>query len=126
MPEQASSPGFPSPIKISSAKGENVMRCTKCGLENPDTNQFCSRCHNPTRFTCPACKNVQHRGGQCEQCGLDFVKHATMLVFQGQTTAQQRRQRKKERGEILRQILLLPITGGWSLLKYLKPPKDTG
>jgi hypothetical protein len=49
-----------------------------------------------------------------------------MLVFQGQTSTKQARLRKKGRSEIIRQILLLPITGGWSLLKYLRPPKDTG
>jgi hypothetical protein len=102
------------------------MRCAKCGQENPDSNEFCSRCHNPTRYTCPSCGHIQEHGGQCDQCGLDFVKYATMLVFQGQTAAQQARQHKKVRGGILRQILLLPITGEWSLLKFLRQTKDGG
>jgi hypothetical protein len=102
------------------------MRCVKCGQENPETNEFCLRCHYPARFTCPACKHVQDHGGQCDQCGLDFAKYATMLVFQGQTAAKQARQHKKGRDKILRQIVLLPITGGWSLLKYLRQSKDAG
>ena len=102
------------------------MRCAKCGQENPDTHDFCSRCHAPARYTCPSCRHTQLHGGQCDQCGLDFGKFAAMLVFQGQTTTRQARQRQKGRSEIIRQILLLPITGGWSLLKYLKQPKDTG
>lgn len=101
------------------------MRCAKCGHDNPDTNQFCSQCHAPARFTCPACKHTQDHGGRCDQCGVDFVKYAMMLVFQGQTSTQQARLRRKGRGEIIRQILLLPITGGWSLLKYLRASKDS-
>jgi hypothetical protein len=100
------------------------MRCARCGHDNSDTNQFCARCHAPARYTCPACKHKQEHGGQCEQCGVDFVKYAMMLVFQGQTNTQQARLRKKGRGEVIRQILLLPVTGGWSLLKYLRPSKD--
>ena len=100
------------------------MKCAKCGHETSDTKQFCVRCHAPARFTCPACKHIQDHGGQCDQCGVDFVKYATMLVFQGQTAAQQERLRKKGWSEAFRQILLLPITGGWSLLKYLRQSKD--
>jgi predicted amidophosphoribosyltransferase len=99
------------------------MRCAKCGQENPETHDFCSRCHAPVRYTCPSCKHIQIHGGQCD---LDFGKYAAMLVFQGQATTRRARQRQKVRSEIIRQILLLPITGGWSLLKYLKQPKDTG
>jgi hypothetical protein len=102
------------------------MKCAKCGHENPETNQFCARCHAPARFTCPACKHSQDHGGQCDHCGVDFVKYATMLVFQGQTAAQQERSRKKGRSEVFKQILLLPITGGWSLLKYLRETKEGG
>lgn len=102
------------------------MRCTKCGQENPETNQFCSRCHHPARYTCPSCKRVQDHGGQCDQCGLDFAKYATMLMFQGKATVEQERRRRNGRTDVLRQIVLLPITGGWSLLKYLRQPKNVG
>jgi Double zinc ribbon len=102
------------------------MRCAKCGHENPDTYDFCSRCHAPARYTCPSCKHIQDHGVRCDYCGLDFGKYATMLAFQGKTSTRQARLRKRGRSEILRQILLLPITGGWSLLKYLKQPKDMG
>lgn len=102
------------------------MRCAKCGQENPDTHEFCSRCHAPARFTCPSCKHSQDHGGKCEKCGLDFAKYATMLFLQGKTAIRQEWERKKGRNEIVRQILLLPITGGWSLLKYLRQSKDQG
>ncbi|HKT12001.1 MAG TPA: zinc-ribbon domain-containing protein [Terriglobia bacterium] len=102
------------------------MLCAKCGQENPDRQEFCSRCHAPAWFTCPSCKHAQDHGGKCDECGLDFAKYAAMLVFQTQAASNQARQRKKGRNEIVRQILLLPITGGLSLLKYLKRSKDSG
>jgi len=119
MPDLQFRPGIADRNAESLLRGSS-MRCAKCGTDNPETQPFCARCHAPVRFTCPACKNVQEQGGRCERCGVDFVKYATMLVFQGQTNAQQARMRKKGRNEIVWQILLLPITGGWSLLKYLK------
>jgi len=100
------------------------MRCAKCGTDNPETHQFCARCHAPVRFNCPACKHTQDHGGRCDRCGVDFVKYAMMLVSQGQANTQQARDRKRGRNEIVWQVLLLPITGGWSLLKYLK--RSTG
>ncbi len=96
------------------------MRCAKCGHENPESNDFCGRCHAPARFTCPACRHTQNHGGHCDNCGLDFVKYAMMLVFQNQTSAQQERERQKRRSDAIMQILLLPVTGGWSLLKFLR------
>jgi hypothetical protein len=59
-------------------------------------------------------------GGKCEQCGVDFAKYAVMLQFQMQSQAQQIRQRSKTRVSIVRQFLLLPITGGLSLLGFLR------
>ncbi len=76
------------------------------------------RCHTPLRYTCPSCKNVQAHGGTCEKCGVDFNKYAAMLVFRAKDNAAAERQRTKDRTAIVRQILLLPITGGLSLFKY--------
>jgi len=72
------------------------------------------------RFVCPACKHSQLKGGQCAKCGVDFVKYLTMMQFKMQTDAQHERQRVKSRSEIFKQILLLPITGGFSLLKFFR------
>jgi hypothetical protein len=63
---------------------------------------------------------VQREGGKCEQCGVDFAKYAMMLQFQMQSQVQQNRQRSKARTSIIKQILLLPITGGLSLLGFLR------
>ena len=96
------------------------MQCSKCGQENPDRAQFCSRCHTPLRYTCPACKHIQSHGSKCDQCGVDFAKYAAMLMFQAKTEANTRREQVKSRGEIIKQILLLPVTGGLSLFKYFR------
>jgi uncharacterized membrane protein YvbJ len=70
-------------------------------------------------YICPACKHVQAHGGQCEQCGVDFAKYSALLLFTAQETASQARERTRARTSIVRQIILLPITGGISLVKYL-------
>jgi len=94
------------------------MQCPKCKTENPDTFTFCVRCHTPLKYTCPSCQHVQLQGGKCEKCGVDFAKYAAMLIFQAKTAAQAERAKNKGRAAILRQILLFPITGGLSLIKY--------
>ena len=95
------------------------MRCAKCQQECPDTAAFCIRCHNPLRFVCPACHHIQDHGGQCDECGVDFMKYASLMIFQNKTQFQQERDRMKQRTSMVTQLLLLPITGGWSLLKYM-------
>lgn len=94
------------------------MQCPKCGHTNPEAAQYCLRCHTALRYTCPACKHVQTHSGQCDQCGVDFAKYAAVLQFQAEAQAQKDRERLQRRSSILTQILLLPITGGLSLLKY--------
>jgi len=96
------------------------MQCPKCRAETPEDAQFCRRCHAPTRYTCPSCKHVQDHGGKCDQCGLDFSKYATALQFQARTQAELSRERLATRTGLIKQILLLPITGGLSLIKYVR------
>ena len=95
------------------------MQCPKCSQENLETIRFCSRCHAPLRYICPACKHVQPHGGTCDQCGVDFAKHAAMLVFKAQQDSGLAKDRARARLGIVKQILLLPITGGISFVKYL-------
>src|SRR5438552_13547915 len=96
------------------------MECPKCRHSSPETAGYCLRCHAPVRITCPACKHVQHHTGQCEQCGVDFAKYVAMLHFQLQAEVQQERARSQDRSAIYKQLLLLPLTGGLSLIKYLR------
>ncbi len=95
------------------------MRCPKCEQESPEAAQFCLKCHHPLSVVCPACRHVQDHGGQCDQCGVDFMKYASYMIFQNKTQVQKERERMKNRNSMVKQLVLLPITGGWSLLKYL-------
>jgi hypothetical protein len=57
---------------------------------------------------------------------VDFVKYAMMLVLQNETRAQQEREQQKRRSDTIVQILLLPVTGGLSLLKFLRNSMSRG
>jgi len=96
------------------------MDCPKCKTANPDDVQFCTRCHATLRYICPSCKHDQAHGGTCDQCGVDFAKYAVMMHFQAKATADKERARSKSRSTLVRQILLLPLTGGLSLLNHLR------
>jgi hypothetical protein len=50
---------------------------------------------------------------------VDFAKYSALLVFTAQESASRARERTRARTSIVRQIILLPITGGISLVKYL-------
>lgn len=96
------------------------MNCPKCTTANPESARFCVRCHAPLRFTCPACGHVQETGGQCGKCRVDFAKYATVLEFQMAKETRERREKARARHGIIKQAILLPLTGGWSLFKYLR------
>ena len=95
------------------------MQCSKCRHENPDHILYCARCHAPLRYSCPACKHVQEHGGSCDACGVDFAKYAAMLVFKAESDARLAHEQSRNKSRAFHQILLLPITGGFSLIKYL-------
>jgi hypothetical protein len=94
------------------------MQCPKCKTENSESIAYCVRCHAPLRYACPACKHVQLHGGTCEKCGVDFGKYAAMLVFRAQNDAQAGRDKARGRAAIWKQVFLLPLTGGLSLIRY--------
>lgn len=95
------------------------MECPKCKTQNADTVQFCTRCHATLLYKCPACAATQRHGGSCDKCGVDFAKYAAMLISQESIRAGRDRDRTRSRAEMLKQGLLLPITGGFSLIRYL-------
>jgi uncharacterized membrane protein YvbJ len=95
------------------------MQCPKCHHENPENARFCTRCHTTLRFACPACRHIQDHGGKCDRCGVDFAKYAAMVAFRAEQGVQERRRHSHEKALLARHILLAPLTGGLSLLKYL-------
>ena len=125
-------PGPPAAGELSGAGGSSVfqvvllpnlqvklaMQCLKCDHTNSKTAQFCTRCHTPLRYTCPACKYVQTHSGKCDKCGVDFAKYAGVLMFQTQMKAGREHEGFQRRTSLLKQILLLPFTWGFSLLRY--------
>jgi hypothetical protein len=95
------------------------MDCPKCKTANTDTVRFCTRCHATLLYKCPSCAATQRHGGTCDKCGVDFAKYATMLISQESIRAERDRKRTRTRADVLKQGLLLPITGGFSLIRYL-------
>ncbi|HXT73070.1 MAG TPA: hypothetical protein VN785_04380 [Candidatus Angelobacter sp.] len=94
------------------------MECPKCKTPNGDAEQFCRRCHATLLFKCPSCAGTQRHGGTCDKCGVDFAKYGAMLVAQEQTRVSSEREKQVEKAAIWKQIILLPITGGYSLIRF--------
>lgn len=95
------------------------MECPKCKAVNSGGAQFCGRCHMTLLYKCPSCMATQRHGGTCDKCGVDFAKYAGMLIAQEQNRVQRRRDKMRENASIWKQIILLPVTGGYSLMKFL-------
>jgi hypothetical protein len=95
-----------------------MIKCPKCGVDTREVARFCPRCHATLRFECPACKHEQRRGGACEKCGVNFAKYITAIVASKKVEADQVHDRIERRTGIIKQVFLLPITGGLSLIKY--------
>lgn len=60
------------------------------------------------------------RGGACEACGVDFVKYGMMELAALQTDLARGRERAKSRAALVKSLVLVPLTGGLSLLKYFR------
>lgn len=96
------------------------MICPKCQQENSEAAQFCTRCHMTLRFVCPKCRHIQRHGGQCDACGLDFMKYAMTMQLEMKNQSDREREKLRTRSTIFKQIVLFPITGGLSLLKLFR------
>jgi hypothetical protein len=104
---------------------QRMIKCPKCAADAREVARFCPRCHATLRFECPACTHEQRKGGSCEKCGVDFVKYITAVVAGKKVEADQVHDRIERRTGIIRQVFLLPLTGGLSLFKYFfRPSKD--
>ncbi|MFZ0619027.1 MAG: zinc-ribbon domain-containing protein [Candidatus Acidiferrales bacterium] len=96
-----------------------AIKCPKCGTETRDVARFCPRCHMTLRFFCPACTHEQRHGEKCDKCGVDFAKYIVAVVVSKQAEADALHDKIDRRTTFLTQAVLLPLTGGLSLLKYL-------
>lgn len=93
------------------------MKCPKCGAEARDVARFCQRCHATLRFSCPSCGHEQRVGGVCEKCGTNFLKYINAVVAMKKVAADAAQDRFERRSGFLANILLIPLTGGLSLLR---------
>lgn len=94
------------------------MECPKCKMANADTAQFCVKCHATLLYKCPSCSATQRHGGKCDKCGVDFAKYAAMMVAQEQMRATREHEKVREKATTWKQLILLPVTGGYSLMKH--------
>ncbi len=97
---------------------QRMIKCPKCAADAREVARFCPRCHATLRFECPACKHEQRKGGSCEKCDVDFAKYITAVVAAKKVEADQVHDRIERRTGIIKQVFLLPLTGGLSLFKY--------
>ena len=94
------------------------MECPKCKTANSDAEQFCRRCHTTLRYRCPSCGATQRHGGTCDKCGIDFAKYAAMMIAHEQARAAREHEKVQEHVSVWKQVFLLPVTGGYSLIKF--------
>jgi len=73
------------------------------------------------RYTCPSCSHEQRHGGTCDQCGVDFVKYLGAVVSANKAQSDAVHERLQSRSNLIVNLLLIPVTGGAHLLKYLFP-----
>ena len=95
------------------------MQCPKCLHDNPASATILHAlphavCASPVL---PA-GTFKTTAENASECGVDFAKYAAMLLFQAREKAQGTRKRAGKFA-IAKQILLIPITGGLSLVKYV-------
>jgi hypothetical protein len=64
---------------------------------------------------------VQDRGDVCGACGVDFAKYGMMQLAQVKIESARESARRQKQSTVLREIVLAVLTGGFSLLKYLRP-----
>jgi methionyl-tRNA synthetase len=70
------------------------------------------------RYKCPSCGATQRHGGTCDKCGVDFAKYAMMVVANEKSRSEREHEQLRERSSVWKQAILLPITGGFSLIKH--------
>jgi hypothetical protein len=115
MPPQtssASSGAPPAPAAL-----QKTVKCPKCGTDVREVARFCQRCHHTMRYECPSCHNQQRTGGNCEKCGIDFLKYIGAVVTQKQAEADAIHDRIEQRSTLMKNILWMPFTLGYPIIR---------
>jgi zinc ribbon protein len=113
---QARVPAPPVAPAATSAQ-QRIMKCPKCGTDVREVTRFCQRCHHTMRYECPSCHNQQRTGGKCEKCGIDFLKYIGAVVTQKQAEADAIHDRLEQRTTLMKNILWLPFTLGYPIIR---------
>jgi hypothetical protein len=122
----ASSPPAPNPTNpLSMAPAQQAtVKCPKCGAAVREIARFCQRCHNTMRYECPACRHQQRAGGNCEKCGVNFIKYVTAVVVAKQAEADAIHDKIEQRSTLIKNLLFIPFTGGISLIRQFLVSRD--
>jgi predicted amidophosphoribosyltransferase len=122
----ASSSLLPNSVNALSMKPAHqaTVKCPKCDAMVREIARFCQRCHNTMRYECPACGHQQRTGGNCEKCGINFIKYVTAVVAAKQAEADAIHDKIEQRSTLIKNLLFIPFTGGISLLRQLLVGRD--
>jgi hypothetical protein len=96
---------------------QRTLKCPKCGTDVREVARFCQRCHQTMLYECPSCHHQQRKGGQCEECGIDFLKYIAAVVSQKQAQAGAIRDRLEQRSNFMKNLLYLPFTLGFPIIR---------
>jgi hypothetical protein len=77
------------------------------------------------RYSCPACKHEQRKGGTCEKCGVDFLKYITAVVDAKRDARDVEQERLDRRSGLVKNVFLLIFTGGLSVFRFFRPKPET-
>ena len=95
------------------------MNCPRCKTEAADDARFCPRCHATLRYQCPACKHEQLQGGQCEKCGVDFLKYIVAMMQSKKYQAELAHEKSARGSTLLKNLLFAPFNLGIPLIRDL-------
>ena len=95
------------------------MECPKCKSQARDTARFCPRCHATLRYECPSCHHQQTHGGNCDKCGIDFLKYLGAVVAGKKAEADMVHDRIERRTMMIKNLFYTPFTLGIPLIRDL-------
>jgi hypothetical protein len=96
---------------------QRTLKCPKCGSDVREVARFCQRCHHTMRYECPSCHHQQRTGGQCEKCGIDFLKYIGAVMTQKHAETDAMHERFEQRSNFMKNLLYLPFTLGFPIIR---------
>jgi hypothetical protein len=115
-PATSSTPVASAPA-ASTSSPQRTLKCPKCGSDVREVARFCQRCHHTMRYECPSCHHQQRTGGQCEKCGIDFLKYIGAVMTQKHAETDAMHERFEQRSNFMKNLLYLPFTLGFPIIR---------